>query len=128
MATHYSSERNPAKSQSSFSGFESPGAPEELFEEDAVRGTGRPFYRERVTDLIVEQRVLLGHEQTRTFVTLSLIALYGTIIIIAGLHTGSDEWDRVKDWLHIALLALSPILGIALGFYFVSVFSTTRRR
>lgn len=98
-------------------------------DDSAARKSGQQFPVERETDYrVVEASVLLGQERVRGWATFSLIILFAFVVLFAGLHTGSkDEWDRVKDWLHIVLLALTGILGLTLGFYFSGVVSQTRR-
>jgi hypothetical protein len=104
-------------------------ATDEFIDDDAAaRESGQQFPVERKTPYQVIERVLLDQERIRGLITLSLVALFAVIVLFAGFHTGSkEEWERVKEWLHLVLLALTGILGLSLGFYFSGVVSVTRR-
>lgn len=71
---------------------------------------------------------LRQQELTRTRFTNGLLVVFALVIVFALGASLTPYWPNAKDALLITLPAVSGFVGFAVGFYYLTVFSTSRDR
>jgi hypothetical protein len=91
---------------------------------DTTQSSGPPapaVVTEATDDVVLSAAQLRRTDYVRAGLTFGLLAIFALVLGFAGFETSNDKvWANAKEFLNIALPAVSGLLGSVIGFYFGS--------
>jgi len=115
------------KTDTECDGTEKNASPEETLDMTKRDGPVPKVITEDTKDVVLTQEQQKRTDYVRAAITFCLLGIFIIILILAGLvsagiisYVPKNSWSQVKEFLNLALPAVTGLLGSAIGFYFGS--------